>query len=272
MAAAGTVTAASTAATAGTVAAAGVAVAGAAAAGVAAMAMTVATEKWRRRAPWRRLVRDGVVAAAVADAPAVRACVVRRGRARGWVTCACACASVGWVRIAATHLRAPPPAQRRAILLAMARRTARHWQCGAHTTNRAMRSAAAAAVHLKPGFRPLLIFRLNLRELGFLEATAVLCACTCRICVYVTCVRDGTCKTDKAHSRVSTSATIEFSHETKACIALSTENRQKLIQSSPSDSQGVARTTPQRMEPLKCQPAKQTRHILASIRAHAQLM
>ena len=27
----------------------------------------------------------------------------------------------------------PPPAQRRAILLAMARRTARHWQCGAHT-------------------------------------------------------------------------------------------------------------------------------------------
>ena len=26
-----------------------------------------------------------------------------------------------------------PPAQRRAILLAMARRTARHWQSGAHT-------------------------------------------------------------------------------------------------------------------------------------------
>ena len=56
--------------------AAGVAVAGAAA-GVAAMAMTVATEKRRRREPWRRLVcyRDGVVAAAVADAPPVRVCV-----------------------------------------------------------------------------------------------------------------------------------------------------------------------------------------------------
>ena len=46
--------------------------------------------------------------------------------------------------------------------------------------------------------------------------------------MYVTCVRDGTCKTDKANSHVNTSATIEFSHETKTCIALSTENRQKL--------------------------------------------
>jgi hypothetical protein len=56
-------------------------------------------------------------------------CVCReeRARARGCVMRACACAGAGWVRIAATHLRAPP-AQQRATLLAMARRTARYWQ------------------------------------------------------------------------------------------------------------------------------------------------
>ena len=40
-------------------------------------------------------------------------CGEERTHARGWVTCACACAGVGWVRIAATHLRAPQPSDAR---------------------------------------------------------------------------------------------------------------------------------------------------------------
>ena len=42
-------------------------------------------------------------------------CGEERARACGWVTCACACAGVGcgWVRIAATHLRAPWPSDAR---------------------------------------------------------------------------------------------------------------------------------------------------------------
>ena len=102
---------------AGRVAAAGVAAAGAAAAGVAAVAMTVATAAtaaagtvaaagmgaalWRRQ--WRRHLRCVCVCV----------CGEERARACGWVTCACACAGVRWVRIAATHLRAPRPSDAR---------------------------------------------------------------------------------------------------------------------------------------------------------------
>ena len=106
------------------------AAAGVAAAGAAALAMTLArvaaaaaglvAAAGMGAAAWRRQWRKHLLCVCV--------CVVRRER-----VCACVgdvCVRMrgcGWVRIVATHLR-PPRAQRRATLLANARRTARHWQ------------------------------------------------------------------------------------------------------------------------------------------------
>ena len=131
--------AAGTVATVNTVAAAGT-VAGMAAAGTVTAASTAAPAAgWRggnrRGGGWRGGGGDdggdddssggghgsggwyggGVVAAAVTEAPAVCVCVCgeERAHARGWVTRACACSGAGWVRIAATQLRAPRPSNAR---------------------------------------------------------------------------------------------------------------------------------------------------------------